>query len=143
MDVSKYRHLYVSDAQENLEELSRRLVALEAQPNDRVTIDTTFRLFHSIKGMSGTMGYMPVFDVAHRLEDLMDRVRRGVHPVDARTTDVLLACVDRLTFWVAEVDAERLPLRMDEAAEALLRRVDDLLGVRHTRRSEAPRPPGS
>ena len=35
MDVSKYRHLYVSETQENLEELSRRLVDLEGQPGRR------------------------------------------------------------------------------------------------------------
>lgn len=128
MDLSKYRALYVSETQENLETLARRLVELEADPTHRDHIDTVFRLFHSIKGMSGTMGYQPMFELAHALEDLMEQVREGPRQVDPEVIDLLLGGVDRMTQWVADVDAERLPLTLDGAARALTGRVADLLG---------------
>ncbi len=128
MDLSKYRALYVSETQENLETLARRLVELEADPAHRDHIDTVFRLFHSIKGMSGTMGYQPMFELAHALEDLMEQVREGRRQVDAEIVDLLLGGVDRMTQWVGDVDAERLPLTLDAAARALTGRVADLLG---------------
>ncbi len=118
MDLSKYRHLYVSETQENLERLSSLLVDLEADPGRKDRLDTVFRLFHSIKGMSGTMGYTPLFDLAHRLEDLMDLVRRGSRPLDAETIDLLLGGVDRMGRWVTDVEAER-PLEVDEDAREL------------------------
>ena len=40
MDLSKYRHLYVSETQENLEKMAKLVVALEANPNDREAIDS-------------------------------------------------------------------------------------------------------
>ncbi len=128
MDLSKYRALYVSETQENLETLARRLVELEADPAHRDHIDTVFRLFHSIKGMSGTMGYQPMFELAHALEDLMEQVREGRRQIDAEIIDLLLGGVDRMTQWVADVDVERLPLTLDAAARALTGRVADLLG---------------
>lgn len=127
MDLSKYRHLYVSETQENLEKMSRLLVELEQKPDDREAIDTIFRLAHSIKGMSGTMGYSPMFELAHLLEDLMDRFRRDRMPMTGAAVDALLEGVDRMTQWVADVEAERLPLQQDDRARSLDARVKALL----------------
>jgi two-component system chemotaxis sensor kinase CheA len=127
VDLSKYRHLYVSETQENLEKMAQLVVALEASPGDREAIDTVFRLAHSIKGMSGTMGYQPMFDLAHQLEDLVDRFRRDRQPMTSVAADVLLAAVDHMTRWVADVEAERLPLVVDDEASALLVRVQTLV----------------
>ena len=123
MDLSKYRHLYVSETQENLEKLSGLLVELEATPERTGHIDSVFRLFHSIKGMSGTMGYSPMFDLAHVLEDLMAEVRSSRRGLDAAGFDLLLAGVDRMTRWVVDIEAERLPLEVDEDAASLAERV--------------------
>ncbi len=137
MDLSKYRQLYVSETQENLEKISQLLVDLETRPDDRRAIDTVFRLVHSIKGMSGTMGYTPVFELAHHLEDLMDRFRRLQVPMNTAAIDVILAGADRIGQWLVDVEAEQLPLRTDAAATTLHRRIEELLEDR----LEAPSTP--
>ena len=137
MDLSKYRQLYVSETQENLEKISQLLVELETKPNDRRAIDTVFRLVHSIKGMSGTMGYTPVFELAHHLEDLMDRFRRLQVPMHTAAIDVILAGADRIGQWLTDVEAEQLPLRNDVAATTLHRRIQEMLEGR----LEAPATP--
>ena len=119
MDLSRYRHLYVSETQENLDKLSRLLVEVESQPSNRSAVDTLFRLVHSIKGMSGTMGYSPVFELAHGLEDLLDHFRTTRVPLTPSAVDALLGGLDRIGQWVADVDAERLPLSLDAAARAI------------------------
>lgn len=140
MDLSKYRQLYVSETQENLEKISQLLVELESRPNDRRAIDTVFRLVHSIKGMSGTMGYTPVFELAHHLEDLMDRFRRMQMPMSTAAIDILLAGADRIGQWVGDVDGELLPLRDDGGAATLHRRIEDLLAARMEVPQSAPPP---
>ncbi|MEZ4469749.1 MAG: Hpt domain-containing protein [bacterium] len=134
MDLSKYRHLYVTETQEILETLSRTLVDLEAAPGDRERVTTAFRLFHSIKGMSGTMGFSPIFDLAHQLEELMDQVRKGMLEVPGRTMDLLLARVDRLGQWVADVEVGGEPTA-DEEARRLHQRISLLV------EGSAPPPP--
>lgn len=131
MDLSKYRHLYLSETQENLEKLGRLLVRLESEPTHRESIDTVFRLYHSIKGMSATMGYKPLSELAHQLEDLMDRVRRDGYVLPADYVDVLLAGVDRITQWLGDIEHER-PLEVDDAAASVLARVKELLGIEPT-----------
>lgn len=128
MDLSKYRQLYLSETQENLEKLGRRIVELEARPAQREAVDTVFRLFHSIKGMSGTMGYTPMFDLAHQLEELMDRVRQDAVRAP-EVIDALLAGVDRMGRWLGDIEADRLPLVVDAQTEALHARIDALVGA--------------
>lgn len=140
MDLSKYRQLYISETQENLDELARRLVELEARPDHKDHIDTVFRLFHSIKGMSGTMGYAPMFELAHEIEELMDRVRRQTRRVVPEVIDALLAGVDRMGRWLGDVEAERLPLVVDAPTEALRAQIRALVEAGGSGAPEAVKP---
>ncbi len=51
---------------------------------------------HTIKGMGATMGYAIVAELAHELETVLDRVRRGDLAIDADVMDVLFRSADVL-----------------------------------------------
>lgn len=126
MDLSKYRQLFVSETHEMLDTLGQSLVILENTPNSDESVNTTFRLFHSLKGMSGTMGFTPFFDLAHLLEELMDRVRAGRLTLGPPVVDLLLAGVDRFRQWLEEIDAGDAPQQTPEV-ETLHGRIQHLL----------------
>ena len=48
MDLSKYRQLYVSETQENLDEAARRLVELE-KTLYKLTLNPNFRIFMTME----------------------------------------------------------------------------------------------
>jgi two-component system chemotaxis sensor kinase CheA len=73
--MAKYRVVFLEEASEHLEDMSRALLELEREPTQREAIDLVFRMAHSIKGMAATLGYDPITEVAHRLEDRMQGVR--------------------------------------------------------------------
>ncbi len=73
--MSKYRVVFLEEASEHLEEMSRALLDLEREPERGEAIDLVFRMAHSIKGMAASLGYDPITEVAHRLEDRMQGVR--------------------------------------------------------------------
>jgi two-component system chemotaxis sensor kinase CheA len=75
LDLAKYRALFVEDATEHLAEISRRLFELEKTPDHAAAIDEIFRMAHSIKGMAASLGYDPITEVSHRLEDRMQAIR--------------------------------------------------------------------
>jgi two-component system chemotaxis sensor kinase CheA len=88
--MSQYHDLFLSETREHLKQLSELAIALEADHSDTATIDALFRSVHSIKGMAASMGFDAATGVAHKLEDLMDRVRKGSE-FDAGLFDLLLA----------------------------------------------------
>lgn len=104
MDLSKYRQLFISETQEMLEALSRTLVTLERNPKSAESVNTAFRHFHSIKGMSGTMGFSLIFELAHQLEELMARVRDGRLALGPAIVDLLLEGVDQFGGWINAID---------------------------------------
>jgi two-component system chemotaxis sensor kinase CheA len=75
VDLEKYKRLFLEEATEHLAELSRELLTLEKDPERGESIDTAFRMAHSIKGMAASIGYDGIAEVAHRLEDRMDAYR--------------------------------------------------------------------
>ena len=75
LDLARYRTLFLEEGSEHLAELSRALLELEKDAGSPEAIDAAFRMAHSIKGMAASLGYDPITEVAHRLEDRMQRAR--------------------------------------------------------------------
>lgn len=75
LDMAKYRKLFLEEAGEHLGEISRALLELEKDTGSVDSIDTIFRMAHSIKSMAASLGYDPISELAHRVEDRMERIR--------------------------------------------------------------------
>lgn len=79
VDTSRYRALFVDEA--------RRIVAqaetVLGRPLQDSDPQTLMRLFHTLKGMSATMGYAAMTLLAHVLEDVFEAVRQQRVPGDA------------------------------------------------------------
>ena len=96
MELNRYLDLYLSESHDHLRLLNKSLLALEDRAAAPGAIEEAFRAAHTIKGMSSTMGFTSVSDMAHELENLLDQIRTGVRTADAGTMDELLAAADAL-----------------------------------------------
>jgi len=105
MDMSQYKDLFISEVREHLAGMNKSIMDLESAAGDRDAIDTLFRMAHSIKGMAASMGYEGIAELAHKMEDLMDRVRKGTFAFAAGIADLLLEGTDLLTQMVDDVAA--------------------------------------
>ena len=107
MDMSQYKELFISESREHLHSMNELIVLLEKEAADREKIDSLFRVAHSIKGMAASMGYGDIAELAHKIEDLMDRVRKGVLVFDAGVADLLLEGSDRLEAMILDLEQGR------------------------------------
>ena len=105
MDMSQYRELFISETREHLRSFSELIVALEKDAEDRENIDALFRTAHSIKGMAAAMGYGELATLAHKIEDLMDKVRKKVFPFEPAIADLLLEGADFLEAMLNDIEA--------------------------------------
>jgi two-component system chemotaxis sensor kinase CheA len=125
MDTSEYMPMFLAEAQEHLQELNLAVVALEDDPTNQDTVDGIFRIAHSLKGMSATMGFSAIAELTHVMEDVFEVLRQradGLHR-DAITT--VLACLDGLQGAVDSIEqngSENLdPAALIEQLRALIR----------------------
>ena len=105
MDLAKYRKMFIEEAREHLASASSRIVALEKAPGDDALVHELFRNAHSVKGMAASLGFAPVSELAHSMEDLLDLVRRRARAVDPPLIDLLLRGNDLLEKMVSDIEA--------------------------------------
>jgi two-component system chemotaxis sensor kinase CheA len=96
MDLSAYLAIFLDESRENLQALNQHLLALEDNPGERSHLDAIFRVAHTLKGMSATMGFQGIADLTHKMEELLDHLRTGKGTVDPGVLDTLFLCLDTL-----------------------------------------------
>jgi two-component system chemotaxis sensor kinase CheA len=96
MDLSQYAELFLAESREHLSACNQLLLEWERQPRATEPVSGIFRAVHTIKGMAATMGYARVADLAHRMESLLDRVRRGTTPAGDELLQLLFRATDAL-----------------------------------------------
>ncbi len=120
LDMAKYRRIFLEESADHLGEMSHALLALEKELAGADAIDTLFRMAHSIKSMAASLGYEPIADLAHKMEDRMEGVRRAGRVRGQSELAVLFQALEALEAMVASVADER---DLQPADEALLARL--------------------
>jgi two-component system chemotaxis sensor kinase CheA len=96
VDTSRYADLFLTESQEHLSAINHALLDLERAPESSEPVNALFRAVHTIKGMSATMGYVQVAELAHALETLLDQLRIGSRQVTGEVIDALFTASDAL-----------------------------------------------
>jgi len=105
---------FIQESKEQLTALSQGLLALEKKPGDRACIDRIFRAAHTLKGNAATMGFSDISELAHKMEALLEAVRKGRAQVTGELIELLLEALDLLE---AMVDSAGEGVSFPEASE--------------------------
>jgi two-component system chemotaxis sensor kinase CheA len=117
------RQVFADDASARLDRMGEQLLELEHTPGKAGLLADLFREAHSLKGGAGVIGLDHVADVAHALEDPLQRLRSGQLQATATLTDALLATIDGLRSLVANPADGGDDGKQKATAEALVRRL--------------------
>lgn len=104
MDMSQYLEIFIDESKEHLQTMNEILLVLEGDSENLSYIGEIFRIAHTLKGMSGTMGFTKVADLTHKMENLLDFVRNGALKVDSKIVDVLFECFDALEEYIENLE---------------------------------------
>jgi two-component system chemotaxis sensor kinase CheA len=105
MDTSEYMPMFLAEAEEHLQELNLAVVSLEEDPRNREKVDTIFRIAHSLKGMSATMGFESIATLTHEMEDVFELLRQRERALSREAVDTVLACLDALGAAVESIES--------------------------------------
>jgi len=96
VNSSEYKELFIEEAREHIDALTKSLLALEKDPQNMEVVNMLFRAAHTLKGCSGMMGYTDLQDLTHAMEDVFAEMREGKKP-SSSLISALLECVDALS----------------------------------------------
>jgi two-component system chemotaxis sensor kinase CheA len=134
---------FLAEAEETFVHMEQSLVLLESRPGDDQLLHSLFRDAHTVKGAAGLVGFDAVRDLAHDLEDVLERLRKRSLAVSDGLVTLLLRSVDVLRGAVS--DAAGGSAGPSEAAVAFRRRLADAASGADPAASgapPAPPPPG-
>ena len=103
-DMDEIINDFLVESHENLDQLDRDLLDLEAAGSDE-TLASIFRTLHTIKGTCGFLGFQRLESVAHAAESLLSLMRDGRVGVSAEVTTTLLGTVDAVRTMLAAIEA--------------------------------------
>src|ERR1700712_4834521 len=113
--MDEYLPMFLAEGREHLQELNLAVVRIEETPDDQETVDEIFRIAHSLKGMSATMGFSGMAALTHQMEDVFELLRQRRNGLTRVAIDVLLECLDAPSAAVDSID-ETGEERIDPAA---------------------------
>jgi two-component system chemotaxis sensor kinase CheA len=105
IDHEAILHTFLDESEEGLCRMEEALVALETRPDDEETLQTVFRVTHTLKGNASSLGFPRLAAFAHAIEDTLQRLRDRTIPVTGRLITLLLRAVDALRQMVPDAVA--------------------------------------
>ncbi len=111
---------FLQETEDILNNLDQDLVTLEESPDDNDLLNRIFRGIHTIKGTSGFLGFEKITKVAHRTEDILNKLRKQEIVLTPKLMDVILEGVDMIKALYESISETREEnVEIDETVKAL------------------------
>ncbi len=99
-NLDKLKEIFKTEVDELIEDSEEVLIALEQDVENEELINEIFRIFHSIKGSAGVVGFNDMAHFAHGAENVLDRVRQGELRISKNLISLVLESIDILKNFI-------------------------------------------
>ncbi|HEV2702504.1 MAG TPA: chemotaxis protein CheA [Steroidobacteraceae bacterium] len=107
IDLTQFHDAFFDESFEALDSMESTLLKLDTGSPDSESINTIFRVAHSIKGGAATFGFGEITSFTHSLETLLDELRGNRIAISPQICDLLLKSVDVLRAMLAATKAKQ------------------------------------
>lgn len=113
-DLAQFHQLFFEEARDHLATMEQLLLAIDPDAPDAEELNAIFRAAHSVKGGAATFGFPDIAGFTHKLENILDGIRKHERALRADMVDLFLECGDALLGMVKHhqgadaVDAGRI-----------------------------------
>jgi chemotaxis protein histidine kinase CheA len=107
IQLSSETELFLKEAWELIEKINQDLLKLEKKPDDRAVVDNLCRNLHTLKGSAQIMQFENIGKLAHRIEDILEKVKTSTPNILGESMDVIFKGVDEIQAMVEAIKAGR------------------------------------
>ncbi len=94
---------FLQEATEQLQEVEEGLLVWSKDSENKEVVGELFRKIHSFKGNCGFLGFRDLERLSHRMETVLEAMKSGTAPANAKPADALLNLCDVLKNSLAEI----------------------------------------
>ncbi len=92
--LGEYTEIFLEESEDQIEELNANLVRLEKDHDNPEIINDIFRAAHSLKSSSAFVGLYNLSDLAHKMENLLQKIRDNTLEINVTLVNLLFECFD-------------------------------------------------
>ncbi|WP_456464476.1 chemotaxis protein CheA [Persephonella sp.] len=109
-DMKEILEEFLIEADEILSGLDQDLIELEENPDDKELLNKIFRGMHTLKGGAGFLGLTSVVEIAHKIEDIFNKLRNDELKLTSEMMDIIFEGVDKLKESIEMIkESEEIP----------------------------------
>ncbi len=120
---------FIAESKEHLDSADVHLLTLETHPDDSEALDAVFRCFHTIKGITGLLDLNDIKDLAHEVESLLDKARKGDMVMSGAPIDIVFESIELLKTMVNDLAEALRTGGQPPAVEALRSHIERIRAV--------------
>ncbi|WP_457623494.1 chemotaxis protein CheA [Persephonella sp.] len=125
-DMREILEEFLIEADEILANLDQDLIELESSPDDKDLLNKIFRGMHTLKGGAGFLNLTSIVEIAHKIEDIFNKLRNDEMTLTSDMMDVIFEGVDKLKEAIEMIkESDEIPDKED--VEQLLEKLDAIL----------------
>lgn len=106
MKEKEYKELFLMEAKDNIEQLDKLFVDLEKDHSNESAIKEIFRITHTLKGNAMGLGFEPIAQLSHVMEDVMLAIQEGKIKLEQELFKILFRANDKLGALVNALETE-------------------------------------
>ena len=131
-DMAEIFESFIVETKETFEKLDLDLVKLESSPEDADLLNEIFRSFHTVKGTSGFLGLVKMQSLTHRLEDILNKLRKGEAILTTPIMDGILKGYDTLGELLEIIENNKNEeYETEETIQELEKILEQMIGVKN------------
>lgn len=107
-DMKEIVESFIVETNEIFEKLDNELLEIEKRSDDKELINSIFRAVHTVKGTAGFLSFEQMSILAHRFEDVLNKMRRGEISFQPAMLDVMLEAFDLMKVLLKQVVDQKI-----------------------------------
>ena len=112
--------IFKAETEDHLTKLNNGLVALEKHPDNLELIKELNREAHTIKGSARVFGYLEIQEIAHKVEDIFDKIAQRKLILSSILTDRIFKALDTIRVVLEKiVNEEKIDVDISEICKGL------------------------
>ncbi len=119
-DMKEIVDSFVVETKEIFEKLDNEILELERNSENKELVNSIFRAVHTVKGTSGFLSFEQMSVLAHRFEDVLNKLRRDELKFQPAMMDVMLEAFDLMKVLLKQViDQDIHDINLDATTKKL------------------------
>ncbi|RUM50474.1 MAG: chemotaxis protein CheA [Hydrogenothermus sp.] len=125
-DLKEILDEFLVEADEIIEQLDQDLVELEENPDDKELLNKIFRGMHTLKGGAGFLNLTTIVEIAHKIEDIFNKLRNDDLKLTSEMMDIILEGIDKLKEGIERLK-EDSEIPDEEEVQELIQKLEAIL----------------